>query len=92
MIDWTKPLCTKHETPLIGRAMDDCRTGIKRVAISSVSLPTWGPTIHRFDSKGRARQGAGPSDFDLVNYDENDGAIRITPDGQKIVCSTAKAA
>lgn len=101
MIDWTKPVCTSHETPHIGDILPDCAIhGLKRVAIFSPSqvkdLPhSIGPnrtTVFRYADDGSTRGDGEPSLNDLVNYDPDDGATRIGLDGRKVGHRVAQAA
>jgi len=98
MIDWSKPVCTKHETPHIGRLLEDCDfSGRKRVSIYSPSMLIMkGGAVHnttfRYDADGKTRGDRKPSENDLTNFDPHDGAVRIDLDGRKIVCAPAKAA
>lgn len=95
MIDWTQPVCTSHETPFIGLVMEDCPVhGRKRVVTISPYLlrdPHFQPsdkaatTTWRLNDDGSS-QSDKPSDFDFVNYDPEDGAVRITLEGAKITC------
>lgn len=98
-IDWNLPLCTKRDTPHIGRALDpDPVSGRRRVAIFSpsqlgqVTNDEGKVTVFRYDEDGKTRGDGAPSDNDLVNYDPDDGAVRIDLNGRKVVCSKAAAA
>lgn len=92
-IDWTRPLCTKHDTPFIGRVIDPCpASGKRRVATVSPSLlakhfvPAGdaATTVWRCDEDGSVRGGAGESLHDFVNYDPDDGVVRIQLSGAEV--------
>jgi hypothetical protein len=98
-IDWTKPVCTKHETPHIGQVLPDCMIhGRKRVGIYSPSALGSQPTndesrttVFRYDIDGTTRGDGQPSLNDLVNYDAEDGAVRLDLNGRKVLCSARAA-
>jgi hypothetical protein len=96
MIDWTKPVCTKHDTPRIAEVLGDCpANGKKRAAFfpPSMGTPTNEPrtVVFRYYEDGHTRGDGRPSDNDLINYDPEDGAVRLDFCGRKVVC-VAKAA
>lgn len=78
MIDWTKPVCTKHDIPHIGNVLEDCPvTGRKRVQTASPSSLGGPPTTFRYDADGTTRGDGQPSDNDLVNFDHDDRIERV---------------
>ena len=88
-IDWSKPVRTRHEIPLIGYLLPDLGVeGKRRVGLPSMSLkhePEKTPTIYRYGDDGISRCDGQPSDYDLVNFDPRDGGegLALHPDALK---------
>lgn len=83
-IDWTKPICTTHETPFIAMYLGRCPVHSSRrramfVCPSTVAMgpQNFKPGTFRYDDEGRTRGDGAPSENDLINYDPSDGVRRI---------------
>jgi hypothetical protein len=83
-IDWSRPICTKHERPLIGMLLPGVGAGnTRRVAMPSMSQvkPQEHLTVYLYADSGIGRCDGVESDDDLVNFDEMPArAIKLTPD------------
>lgn len=80
-IDWSKPVCTKHARPLVGHMLPSIGPGPKRrLALPSLSMGNKAHeylTVYRYGDDGVSRCDGAPSDFDLVNFNTDDGVDRM---------------
>jgi hypothetical protein len=78
-LDWNKPVCTQHDTPLVGEVSGKRGTENRRaVALPSLSqkeAEKW-PTTWYYPEDGIGRFDRQPDPLDLVNFDPNDGVYR----------------
>lgn len=78
-LNWTGPLCTSHDTPLIASPLPNRADGMRRVSLPSLSAldPSRAlPTVWFYDDSGKRPRDTG-DEFNLVNFDPKDGVRRI---------------
>ncbi len=80
-LDWSKPLCTKHDLPLIAQPRGTSLSGKRICATASMSkYPYEHEKIHthwHYNDAGCCHVLGTPNDYDLVNYDPADGRERV---------------
>jgi len=84
MIDWAKPVCTKHDVPLIGDVGGFANNGRRHVTLPSMSVAEHlrhkSPTTWHYDDAGNCHLLGEPNEHDLVNFDPSDGIKRLRLD------------
>ena len=79
-IDWDRPVCTRHRTPLVVTPTGQ-RGGTENRRQVHMSAPSHTSTTMTayYPDDGVARFDRQPCDWDLDNYDPADGIHRVRP-------------
>lgn len=75
-LDFTQPVRTKHDLPMVGRVQGICPiSGKMRVGLPSLSAyePTKTITWYHYDPAGNCSVIGEPNDYDPVNFNPLDG-------------------